>query len=111
MQITANTARRPLLYAMLVVAAVGATPFLGPACGRFTVTDEATGQQRPATEDEVKWILAQPTQLVKDIAVATGHPEWLPFADIGMRLAVLIYAIRFGRPLQPKTQAAPVQES
>lgn len=109
MQITAQTARKPALYAMLALVLVGSTPFMGPACGPFTVTDQETGEEREATDEEVRWILSQPAQVVKDIATATGHPEWHPFADIGVRLAVLIYAIRFGRPLKP-TPGPPATE-
>jgi len=103
------TTRRLLLYAMLLAATIGTGALFTAACNELQVTDPDTGILRPATLDEATDYITQAGTLAKTALAASGHPEWWPFADIGVRIAVLLYAIRFGQPLTTKAQASPTQ--
>jgi len=99
--------RKYTTYAALALSLFGFYPFLSPACTPIMVTDPATGQPREATAEEARWVLAQPAEMVRDIGDATGHPEWYPIADIAVRIAAFVYALRFGQVKPPQTPAAP----
>jgi len=111
MQLSAENLRRPGLYVLLVVALVGSSPFLGGSCDELQIRNQETGILRPATPEEATQIIMEGGEIAKTALTATGHPEWWPFADVAVRIAVLIYAIRFGRPLTPQAQASPTKGS
>lgn len=109
MQIIPEKLRRPALYTLLAVALVGSSAFLSGSCDEIQVRDLESGLLRPATPEEAAVWFTEGGQIAKTALVASGHPEWYPFADIAVRIAILIYAIRFGQPLVPKPQASPTK--
>lgn len=111
MQLVPDKARRPVLYGLLTVALVGSGSLVVPNCTEIQVKDLETGLLRPATPEEAAQVITEAGEVAKLALTATGHPEWYPFADIGVRLAVLIYAIRFGQPIKPKPGAPPTEGS
>lgn len=106
MQNLVNRYRRPLHTVLLLAAVIGFSPFFGGSCQEILVRDVETGQLRPATPEEAAKVFTESGQIAKAALTATGHIEWFPIVDIAVRLAVLIYAIKFGQPLKPKSQAS-----
>ena len=94
---------------MLILALVGASPFLTGSCTELMVKDLETGLVRPATPEEAAQFITEGGEIAKVALAATGHVEWYPFIDIAVRLAVLVYAIRFGRPPKSEPQASPTE--
>lgn len=106
MQQLPDKIRRPILYVLLFVALAGSSILWSPACTELTVKDVETGLLRPATLEEAAGLITEGADIAKAALVATGHPEWYGLLDVAMRLAVFIYAIRFGKPLKPTPQAS-----
>lgn len=84
--------QRKTIFAALVAAVVGIPLTFEDGCAPFTIQDPVTGIVRDATPEEVAKEVAKVGEAVKIVPAVTGHFEWLPFADIGIRLAALIFA-------------------
>lgn len=80
----------------ILVGLVGLAPFTGTACGPVYVVDPQTGERRPATPEEIQAIVNQGGDLARVVAVGAGHPEWLPFVDVAVRVIALVAGFALG---------------
>lgn len=95
------------LLVILLAAMSGIMPFAGSGCTELMVVDTDTGELRPATEEETAAIIEQVGDVGKIISVSTGHPEFLPFVDLGTRLALIVAAFMYKRKIGIGTGTPP----
>lgn len=102
---TTPTRQDSIVAACLIAAVVGLTPFTNPGCAKtLTIQDPQTGQLRPITQEELDKLITDTGNIVKVITITTGHPEAVPFIDLGARLAAILVAFFYGRPKTTSTK-------
>lgn len=85
------------IAALLILAGlVGVAPFSPAGCGPVYVVDPQTGERRPATQEEIQAIVNQGGDLARVVAIGAGHPEWLPFVDLAVRVIALVAGYALG---------------
>lgn len=93
--------RTPLALLALVIALVSFGTLVNPGCQEIYVRDAATGELRAATPEEQEAIIRASIEEVADVAqivvVSGGHPELLPFIEVGKTLAGVLVAFWLGK--------------
>ena len=87
----ANTLRITMLVT-LGIAMIGPMPFVNPGCGSMERPATETEPARLYTPEEVQAIVEGAAPAAALGAAAAGQPLWIPFVDIGIRLAALAFA-------------------
>lgn len=83
--------------ALLILAGlVGFAPFISSGCGPVYIVDPVTGERRPATSEEIQAIVNKGGDAARIVAVGAGHPEWLPFIDVAVRVIALVAGFALG---------------
>jgi len=83
---------RITMFAALAVAVFGLMPLTATNCGPIKVMDPVTGETRLATPEEAAAVAQAAGETLQVVTVAAGQPTWIPFVDIGMRMAALLFA-------------------
>lgn len=86
------------LMVLAIVAGFMVVPLTtGPGCQDLYVRDEVTGEVRVATPEEDLAIRGKVITEVADqvsyVMAASGHPEYIPFAQLGGQLALALTAL------------------
>lgn len=86
------SSRLLLAVVCLAVALVGVGPFASSGCHALHIADPTTGQVRDATPEEIAALAGQAQAVAATALVAAGQPQYLPIADIAIRLVALFLA-------------------
>jgi len=101
-----------LMLACILAGVVGVPLLTQVGCEEMFVLDSETGEIRPATPDEEIELRAdltnQGVQTAATLAIATGHPEYVPLIGLAGQVVLALTALFINRKRNVLPQMATV---